>query len=389
VTAQLRFIDVGKWYEKTRVLEGLNLEVAEGELFVLLGPSGCGKSTILRMTAGLEPLSSGEIYLRDAPISRVPPENRNVAMVFQDYALYPHMTVYNNMAFGLRRHGVPREEADARIRKTARLLGIEELLDRRPHHLSGGQQQRVALGRAIVRNPVLYLMDEPLSNLDAQVRATVRAEIKELQRTLGVTTLYVTHDQIEAMTLADRMAVINQGTVQQVGPPLAIYRTPATEFVARFLASPRFNVVAGTLARDGNGLVVRTALGAFKWADAPAASLGADADVRAGLRPEDIKVSFVPTDGAALAVRLVEALGSEVLLHVTAGLPARLSPPTGDRPPGGAGGSPSGGGGDLVVRVATDAMPQRLERLWVRPAGCTVHLFDPRTGAAVAHFTSA
>ncbi len=367
MTPLLRFIEVGKWFGRTPVLENLNLEIADGELFVLLGPSGCGKSTILRMTAGLEPLSHGEIFLRDVPISRIPPENRNIAMVFQDYALYPHMTVYQNMAFGLRRHGVGRQDTDTRVRKTATLLGIEALLDRRPHQLSGGQQQRVALGRAIVRDPALYLMDEPLSNLDAQVRATVRAEIKQLQRALGVTTLYVTHDQVEAMTLADRMAVIHRGTVQQVGPPLEVYRTPATEFVARFLASPRFNVIEGTVMRVEDATQVRTRLGTFRWANAPTDSRLPDGRaVHVGLRPEEVKVSLQSIDGASpLPVRLVEALGAEVLLHLTFGPEV------------------------IVVRVAAETLPERPDQVWVRPAGCAVHLFDPRSGDAIGHFVAA
>jgi len=366
VTALLRFVGVGKRFGKTPVLENLNLEVAEQELFVLLGPSGCGKSTILRMTAGLEPLTEGEIFLRDTPISPIPPENRNIAMVFQDYALYPHMNVYQNMAFGLRRHGVSREETDTRIRKTAGLLGIGGLLDRHPHQLSGGQQQRVALGRAIVRDPALYLMDEPLSNLDAQVRATVRAEIKQLQQALGVTTLYVTHDQVEAMTLADRMAVIHHGTVQQVGPPLAVYRTPANEFVARFLASPRFNVVEGTMTRGEGGLIVRTRLGTFRWARGPLDSMpSSERRVRVGLRPEEVKVSLARIDGSVpLQVRLVEALGSEVLLHLAFEAEG------------------------IVVRVSAEAVPDRPERVWVRPQGCAVHLFDPGSGDAVGHFVA-
>ncbi len=362
--AQLRYVDVSKWYGATPVLEGLNLEVAEGEFFVLLGPSGCGKTTILRMTAGLEPLTRGEIYLRGAAISRVPPEDRNIAMVFQDYALYPHMTVYQNMAFGLRRRGVSREETDARVRRTARLLAIEELLDRRPHQLSGGQQQRVALGRAIVRDPALYLMDEPLSNLDAQVRATVRAEIKQLQRTLGVTTLYVTHDQTEAMTLADRLAVLNAGTVQQLGAPLEVYRAPANEFVARFLASPRFNLLPGQLTWSDEALQVRTPVAVFRWVRPGALPAGAERDVRVGFRPEELKVTFAPAGGDGLPVTLLEALGAEVLVHSA---------------------SPAA---DLVVRVPAEVVPERPERIWIRPEGSVIHLFDGRTGAALAHFVS-
>ena len=362
---QLRFAGVGKWYGKTRILEDLNLEVAQGELFVLLGPSGCGKTTVLRMTAGLLPLSRGEIYLRDAPISRIPPERRNIAMVFQDYALYPHMTVYNNIAFGLRRHGVSRHETDARIRKTAEVLSIEALLERRPHQLSGGQQQRVALGRAIARDPELYLMDEPLSNLDAQVRSTVRTELKELQRTLGITTLYVTHDQLEAMTLADRMAVFNAGVVQQLGKPIEIYRHPANEFVARFLATPRLNVVDGTVDRADGAFLVRTGIATFRWTEMPA-ELSTGTRVRVGVRPEELKVSFAPPNGApSLPIRLVELLGSEILLF------SRFE------------------GEEFAIRASADIVPERPEHLSINAGGSTVHLFDPASGVALGHFVSA
>ena len=361
----LRFAGVGKSYGATKILDDLNLEIAEGEFFVLLGPSGCGKTTVLRMTAGLQPVDCGEIYLRDNPLSGVPPERRNIAMVFQDYALYPHMTVYHNMAFGLRRHGHGRAEADARIRKTAALLGIQPLLERRPHQLSGGQQQRVALGRAIVRDPALYLMDEPLSNLDAQVRAGVRTEIKELQRRLGVTTLYVTHDQIEALTLADRMAVLNEGRIQQVGPPLDVYRAPANEFVASFLATPKLNLFDGTIERVDGAVLVRTAIGTFTPPNPPSA-LGGRTAVRVGLRPEEIKVSFALREGEpSLAIRLLEPLGSQVLVIAERD------------------------GADVTISVPADAVPEKPERLGVVPAGCVVHLFDRDDGVAVAHFRSA
>jgi multiple sugar transport system ATP-binding protein len=360
----LRFAGVGKSYGSARVLADLNLEIAEGEFFVLLGPSGCGKTTLLRMTAGLQPIDRGEIYLRGAALSPVPPERRNIAMVFQDYALYPHMTVYQNMAFGLRRHGHDRSETDARVRRTAALLGIESLLERRPHQISGGQQQRVALGRAIARDPVLYLMDEPLSNLDAQVRASVRTEIKELQRRLGVTTLYVTHDQVEAMTLGDRMAVLNDGVIQQVGRPIDVYREPANEFVARFLATPQLNVFDGTLERINGAVVVRTQVGAFAWTQPPAA-LPENPKVRVGMRPEEIKISFdVATEGASLPIRLIEPLGSQILVIADFD------------------------GGELTVSVPADAMPRDARRIAVVPAGCVVHLFDCADGKAIGHFSA-
>jgi ABC-type sugar transport system ATPase subunit len=362
----LRFAGVGKHFGATRVLESFDLEIAEGELFVLLGPSGCGKTTILRMTAGLESVSSGEIYLRGEPISKAPPEKRDIAMVFQDYALYPHMTVYKNMAFGLRRHGIGQAEADARIHKTAAMLGIERLLQRRPHQLSGGQQQRVALGRAIVRDPSLYLMDEPLSNLDAQVRSIVRTEIKELQRRLGVTTLYVTHDQLEAMTLADRMAVLNAGVVQQIGAPIEIYRQPANEFVARFLATPRLNVFDGSIERDGGQVAVRTALGVFRWPEPAVGAPASGATVHVGLRPEEIKIGFAPAPGGVgFPIELVELLGSQVLLfsHI--------------------------GEEQVVVCAPADSVPSNPSSFTIEPAGSTVHLFDRAGGDALGHFVSA
>ena len=284
----------------------------EGELFVLVGPSGCGKTTLLRAVAGLAELDAGRILLGDTDITAVPAEARNVAMVFQDYALYPHMTVRDNLAFGLKRHRVPRDEIARRIERVVRMLGIEALLERKPHQLSGGQQQRVALGRAIVREPALFLMDEPLSNLDAQIRANTRAELKELQRRLGVTTLYVTHDQLEAMTLADRLAVMNQGKLEQVGRPLDVYRAPATLFVAQFLSSPRLNVLDGELVAGADGAAVRTALALFPVPGADAAGR----PIRVGIRPEWLRLSIRPLPEAKpLEVALVEPLGAEILIH--------------------------------------------------------------------------
>src|SRR5262245_24938074 len=303
---------VTKAHDEIPVLRGLDIEVLEGELFVLVGPSGCGKTTLLRAVAGLAELDAGRILLRNTDITTVPAEARNIAMVFQDYALYPHMTVRNNLAFGLKRHGVPRHEISQRIERVVRMLGIEALLERKPHQLSGGQQQRVALGRAIVREPALFLMDEPLSNLDAQVRANTRAELKELQRRLGVTTLYVTHDQIEAMTLADRLAIMNQGRLEQVGAPLEVYRAPATLFVAQFLSSPRLNLLDGELIAGPEGAAVRTAVAVF----GVSGIAGAPPRVRVGIRPEWLRLSLEPIAGAvALDVALVEPLGAEILVH--------------------------------------------------------------------------
>jgi sn-glycerol 3-phosphate transport system ATP-binding protein len=290
-------------------------------------------------------LDGGRIVLGRQDITKVPAEARNIAMVFQDYALYPHMTVWDNMAFGLKRHRVPRGEIPQRIERVARMLGIDALLRRKPGQLSGGQQQRVALGRAVVREPALFLMDEPLSNLDAQIRANTRAELKELQRRLGVTTLYVTHDQIEAMTLADRLAVMNGGRLEQVGRPLEVYRAPATLFVAQFLSAPRLNLLDGEI--DGGG--VRTSVGRFA-----VAGLGvAGRQVRVGIRPEWLRLSAVPVaDSAPLEVGLIEPLGAEMLVH------ARWS------------------GGDLVARVAADAPVPERGAVWIDAAASRVDLFD-------------
>jgi ABC-type sugar transport system ATPase subunit len=344
---------IEKAHGGTVVLRGLDIEVQEGEFFVLVGPSGCGKTTLLRAVAGLADLDAGKILLDDNDITSVSAEARNVAMVFQDYALYPHMTVRNNLAFGLKRHCVPREEIAKRIDRVTRMLGIEALLDRKPHQLSGGQQQRVALGRAVVREPALFLMDEPLSNLDAQVRANTRAELKDLQRRLGVTTLYVTHDQLEAMTLADRLAVMKDGKLEQVGRPLDVYRAPATLFVAQFLSSPRLNVLDGEIVVNAAGAsdaVVRTELAEFPL---PGVGQAAGRPIRVGIRPEWLRLSLQPRPGAkALEVALVEPLGPEILVH------ARWP------------------GGDVVARVSADfALPER-GPVWIDVKACRVDLFE-------------
>lgn len=346
----LRLSGVSKAYAETSVLRDLTFDVLEGELFVLVGPSGCGKTTLLRAVAGLVPIDHGRIQLRDRDIARVPAEERNIAMVFQDYALYPHMTVWNNLAFGLKRHRVPKHEINQRIERVARMLGIEGLLRRKPHQLSGGQQQRVAVGRAIVREPALFLMDEPLSNLDAQVRANTRAELKELQRNLGVTTLYVTHDQIEAMTLADRLAVMNHGRFEQIGPPLDVYREPATLFVAKFLSNPRLNLLEGCLEARGDRVSIRTRVALFPFA----VVAGSTQPVTLGIRPEWLRLSDNPVaDSTPLDVALVEPLGAEILVH------ARHD------------------GMDLVSRMPADAMPSEQRLVWIDSAASRVDLFDP------------
>src|SRR5436305_4118344 len=256
--AGITLSDVGKIYDDgTRAVSELNLDVQDGELVVFVGPSGCGKSTALRMIAGLEEISEGEIRIGDRVVNNLRPRDRDVAMVFQNYALYPHMTVAENIGFALRMRKVPKDEARQRIAETARIIGLVDHLDRKPGQLSGGQRQRVAMGRAIVREPQACLMDEPLSNLDAKLRVHMRAEISRIQRQLAVTTVYVTHDQVEAMTMGDRVAVLRRGLLQQFDAPQRLYEQPGNLFVASFIGSPAMNMVEATLARAGDGLVCR------------------------------------------------------------------------------------------------------------------------------------
>jgi multiple sugar transport system ATP-binding protein len=298
-------------YEGTDIaaVDDLNLEVGDGELLVLVGPSGSGKSTALRMLAGLEPLDGGAILIGDRDVSDVRPRDRDIAMVFQNYALYPQLTVAGNMGFALKQHGVPKEERITRVRETARILDLEPYLDRKPKHLSGGQRQRVAMGRAIVRQPAVYLMDEPLSNLDAKLRVQTRTEVVELQHRLGVTTVYVTHDQVEAMTMGDRVAVLKDGILQQVDAPGTLYHEPSNLFVAGFIGSPAMNLVP-----VGEERPLRIG-GAQLDFDAPADALiaGASGNIRVGFRPEALRIG----DGPLRAqIRTVEDLGPEVFVHV-------------------------------------------------------------------------
>ena len=253
--AEVSLENVGKLYGRTRILSGFDLEVEDGEFLVLVGPSGCGKSTVLRLVAGLEELSEGTIRIGGRVVNDVPPRDRDIAMVFQSYALYPHMSVRENLSFGLVMRKVPRQEADARLRDAAEFLGLSPYLDRTPRELSGGQRQRVALGRALVRRPKLFLFDEPLSNLDAALRIQMRAELGRLQQRVATTSIYVTHDQVEAMTLGHRIAVMKDGTLQQVGAPLEVYRSPVNLFVAGFLGTPPINCLPARIADEGDALI--------------------------------------------------------------------------------------------------------------------------------------
>jgi sn-glycerol 3-phosphate transport system ATP-binding protein len=358
--ATIDLIAVRKTYPNgVDAVKGIDLAVADGELIVLLGPSGCGKSTLLRMVAGLETITGGEVRIDGARVNDKEPAARDIAMVFQNYALYPHMRVYDNMAYGLRNRRMPKAEIDRRVRAAAETLGLAELLDRRPRQLSGGQRQRVAMGRAIVREPKAFLFDEPLSNLDAKLRGQVRVEIKRLQRRLATTSLYVTHDQVEAMTLADRLVVMNQGGAEQIGTPDEIYSKPASLFVAGFIGAPAMNIVEGTVEADG----ARVRLGG---ADAPALALDragpavAGSALKVGLRPEHLVASA--NGPIALSIELVENLGADALLY--------------GKVPGGA---------SLVARAEGGAPHKAGDTLRLDISPRHVNLFDSASGRRIGN----
>ncbi len=316
--------EVNKVYENGfHAIHDLNLDIEDGEFLVLVGPSGCGKSTALRMIAGLETISGGEMRIGDKVVNDVEPKDRDIAMVFQNYALYPHMSVYDNIGFALKLAKVPKEEIDERVRKASSILELDEYLERKPGQLSGGQRQRVAMGRAIVRQPAAFLMDEPLSNLDAKLRVQMRAEIAALQRDLGVTTFYVTHDQVEAMTMGDRVAVIKDGFLQQVDTPQNLYDRPVNVFVGAFIGSPSMNLYEGTLNLGGNNTVTlgsqTIALDPEVLQKRPGLSRYNGQTVIVGIRPEDFEDAELhgAPEGHRLQshVTLIEALGSEIMVH--------------------------------------------------------------------------
>ncbi len=320
--AQVALRNIVKTFDRTPAVQGIDLDISDREFIVLVGPSGCGKSTTLRMIAGLEEATSGEIYIGDQLVNDVPPKDRDIAMVFQNYALYPHMTVFENMSFGLRLKKFPKPEIRERVQNAARILDITDLLDRRPKQLSGGQRQRVAMGRAIVRNPKVFLFDEPLSNLDAKLRVQMRTEIKKIHQKVTTTTVYVTHDQVEAMTLADRVVIMNGGRIDQLGTPHEVYHKPRTQFVAGFIGSPMMNFLPCRLVENGAGLTVRLS----DWLALPVpASREARYRPRVGhelifgLRPEHIREGRgeVPLGSAAFEARLdvVEPMGMETMIY--------------------------------------------------------------------------
>tara|TARA_R110002124_G_scaffold61155_16_gene167560 strand:+ start:4758 stop:5855 length:1098 start_codon:yes stop_codon:yes gene_type:complete len=363
--ATVEFRNLIKKYGELQVVHGIDLTISDGEFIVLVGPSGCGKSTSLRMLAGLEDITSGEILIGDKTVNEIAPRNRDIAMVFQDYALYPHMSVYDNMAFSLRYRDTPKSQIKQRVAEAAEILDLTALLDRRPKQLSGGQRQRVAMGRAIVRKPQVFLFDEPLSNLDAKLRGSMRLEIKKLHRELGVTTVYVTHDQIEAMTLADRVVVMNGGNIDQIGAPEDVYNSPLTLFVAGFIGSPTMNLIP--VSRNDDGSLRVDGEDGFTLSH-PAATGATGSKYVFGVRPEDIRVAngsdtpaSVAVDGVAVdgVVDVVEALGPDTLVFANVGrqpVTARIRPDIRVRP------------GD-AVRLEIDVARS--------------HLFDAATGKAL------
>lgn len=301
--AKINLNNIKKSFGKNTVIQDLSVDINDGELIVIVGPSGCGKSTLLRMIAGLEEVNSGDIIINDKNVNNLEPMERNIAMVFQNYALYPHMTVFENMSYGLKIQKTPKDEINSRVKEAAEILELSELLERKPNQLSGGQRQRVAMGRAIVRKPDVFLFDEPLSNLDAKLRVQMRLEIKKLQRKLNVTSLYVTHDQVEAMTLADKMIVMNEGNVEHIGTPLDVYQQPKSLFTAQFIGSPAMNILKGTA--DGNEIKI----GDFKIKSENSYS----GEVNFGIRPEHLTID--DNGPIKAAVEFIELIGSNTLIH--------------------------------------------------------------------------
>lgn len=345
---------VTKSYDgKNQIIQPLNVTIHDGEFMVMVGPSGCGKSTLLRMVAGLERVSSGDIYIDNRRVTQEEPKDRGIAMVFQNYALYPHMSVEENMAYGLKIRGMDKEQIRQRVLDAARSLELDHLLTRRPRELSGGQRQRVAMGRALVREPAVFLFDEPLSNLDARLRVQMRLELQQLHRRLQTTSLYVTHDQVEAMTLAQRVMVMNKGVVEQLGTPVEIYERPASQFVAAFIGAPAMNLLKGQFSSDGSrfNLDASHALplseSKAKWAGRP---------VVLGIRPEHIRQSSREQGGIPLRVDTLEMLGADNLAH------GRI----GDTP--------------LVVRLAHSERPEPGTTLWLHLPSDALHFFDSTHG---------
>jgi sn-glycerol 3-phosphate transport system ATP-binding protein len=332
-------------------VKGVSLGIEDGSFCVLVGPSGCGKSTLLRMIAGLETISGGEVKIGNRVVNQVEPADRDIAMVFQNYALYPHMSVYDNMAYGLKNRKTPKDEIEKRVKEAARILAIEPFLDRKPRALSGGQRQRVAMGRAIVRKPQVFLFDEPLSNLDAKLRVQMRVEIKRLQRALGVTSIYVTHDQVEAMTLSDQLVVMSGGQIEQVGSPAEVYRRPETRFVATFIGSPPMNILPGKVEGPGRVSVGGQMITVTDMRD----GLSAGSAIEVGLRPEDVQAGGTASSSLSMDVDFVEELGATQLFH------GKVA------------------GADFIVQASTGQIAADTRKLALAVDPVNVHLFDPET----------
>jgi multiple sugar transport system ATP-binding protein len=398
--ASVTFDEVGKVYaDGTRAVSGMDLEIADQEFMVLVGPSGCGKTTALRMVAGLEEISEGVIKIGDRVVNHVPARDRDIAMVFQSYALYPHLSVYDNIAFGLRLRKMDKQEVDRRVREAARILALDEFLNRKPRALSGGQRQRVAMGRAIVREPQTYLMDEPLSNLDAKLRVHMRAEIASLQDTLGVTTIYVTHDQVEAMTMGDRVAVMRKGELQQVAPPQELYERPVNIFVGGFIGSPAMNLVEATIDRNNGGYAAKVGSQELTLDEQtvkarPKLGEYAGRQVVLGIRPESLEDARlepeIPEDRHIKGVVVLrEPLGSEIVAHFEVDAPPALTEDVrelardvGQESTVQAGGEESGKA-VMVGRFGPRSRVKNGDTIDVAVDTSAVHLFDPETGAGI------
>jgi multiple sugar transport system ATP-binding protein len=362
--ARVTLENLNKIFRETHAVRDVAFTVQDREFMVLLGPSGCGKSTTLRMIAGLEEITSGKIFIGDRLVNDLPPRDRDIAMVFQNYALYPHMTVFDNMAFGLRMRKFPKAEIGKRVRDAAEILGIQDLLRRKPRQLSGGERQRVAVGRAIVRHPQVFLFDEPLSNLDAQLRVQMRVELKRLHESLQATVIYVTHDQVEAMTLGDRIAVMKDGRIQQIGEPLEVYSKPRNKFVAGFIGSPAMNFIEVSIAEDGGQLYAEAAGIRVPVPAEQSERLAAykARQVTLGIRPEDLREANPGDPGTAsfeAEVEVVEPLGSEILLDVRVG----------QQP--------------LIAQVHSTCRAKHHERIRLAYLPERVHFFDPQTEEAI------
>jgi multiple sugar transport system ATP-binding protein len=354
--ARILFEKAQRWYPGADepAVPGIDLEINDGEFMVLVGPSGCGKSTTLRMLAGLEEVNEGKIFIGDRDVTNLPPKDRDIAMVFQNYALYPHMSVADNMAFALKMAKMPSEEREKRVAEAARILGLTEFLDRKPKALSGGQRQRVAMGRAIVRKPQVFCMDEPLSNLDAKMRVQTRTDIAKIQSDLGVTTVYVTHDQIEAMTMGDRVAVMKLGVLQQVDTPLNLYDKPANLFVAGFIGSPQMNLIEG-VAHEGHAKI-----GDYTVPVDPTASKKMQGNITVGVRPEAWRLVSAEEGGLPVKVTVVEELGADGYVYGTSGVE----------------GTPH----DIIVRISGRQSVHKGETIHVTTDPNEVHVFDTDSG---------